>query len=274
MKKIYVLFALFIYINAGAQSLSPKVIASAGGYFASANASLSWTLGETMGQTFSNGGNTLTQGFQQPYVNLTLLSLKAYLEGYYSGGGMMDNFSSGGCLFVTGVSANPLDADTVFVSAMDPVTHLAIDTKSGILKTNGTVSITFGSSVIPGNNYYIRVVHRNSIETWSAAPVLMSTSTSYDFTTAQNKAFGNNMVQTFDASGWAFYSGDISDGAFGLGFQDGVVESQDYIDMENAVLAIQTGYVYPDLTGDGIVESADYTIMENNVSALRFTIHP
>src|SRR4051812_9015968 len=100
MKRIYIFVLLFICIQAGAQSLSPKVIASAGGYFTSANASLSWTLGETMGQTFTNGNNVLTQGFQQPYVTVSLLNLKAYLEGFYSGGGFMNNSGSGGCLYI------------------------------------------------------------------------------------------------------------------------------------------------------------------------------
>lgn len=50
-----------------AQSLSPTVISSTGGFSSNANGSLSYTVGEmTMVQTFSAGGNILTQGFQQP----------------------------------------------------------------------------------------------------------------------------------------------------------------------------------------------------------------
>ena len=50
-----------------AQTLSPTVVSSSGGYFTSANASLSATVAEmTMVQTFSSTGNILTQGFQQP----------------------------------------------------------------------------------------------------------------------------------------------------------------------------------------------------------------
>ena len=50
-----------------------------------------------------------------------------------------------------------------------------------------------------------------------------------------------------------------------VGFQDGIVESQDYGDMENAVNATKLGYVPEDITGDQVVESADYGFMENNV---------
>ncbi len=50
-----------------AQTLSPTVISSSGGYFTSANASLSFTVAEmTMVNTFTSTNNILTQGFQQP----------------------------------------------------------------------------------------------------------------------------------------------------------------------------------------------------------------
>ena len=60
----------------------------------------------------------------------------------------------------------------------------------------------------------------------------------------------------------------------GLGYQDQIIEAQDYLDMENAVAIIKTGYVYEDITGDGVVEAADYLIMENAVAAIRFTYRP
>ena len=50
-----------------AQSLTPMVISSSGGYYSSAAGSLSATVAEmTMVQTFTSMGNYLTQGFQQP----------------------------------------------------------------------------------------------------------------------------------------------------------------------------------------------------------------
>lgn len=51
---------------AAAQSLTPTVVASSGGFATAAGGSLSYTTGEmTMVKTFTNGSNTLTQGFQQ-----------------------------------------------------------------------------------------------------------------------------------------------------------------------------------------------------------------
>lgn len=70
---IAVLLFLFPVTSAWGQSLSPWVIAAAGDYYVntSANASLSFTVAElTLVETFQNQGNFLTQGFQQPEINL------------------------------------------------------------------------------------------------------------------------------------------------------------------------------------------------------------
>ena len=69
--KIKAVLLLIMVIAAGsyvsAQSLTPFVIASSGGYNSNAAGSLSSTVGElTMVETFSATGNFLTQGFQQP----------------------------------------------------------------------------------------------------------------------------------------------------------------------------------------------------------------
>lgn len=56
---------LFCCAGVSAQSVTPEVIATSGGYFTSVNAQLSWTLGEPVVDTWSNVSNTLTQGFQQ-----------------------------------------------------------------------------------------------------------------------------------------------------------------------------------------------------------------
>lgn len=76
MKKLYIsAVSLFVFaVAAHAQSLSPTVIASTGGYSTNGGQyTLSYTVGEmTMVQTFSAGNNILTQGFQQPNDSLVL----------------------------------------------------------------------------------------------------------------------------------------------------------------------------------------------------------
>jgi hypothetical protein len=68
MRKFFtLLFIAGLAISAKAQMLTPTVISSTGAYSSNANGSLSYTVGEmTMVETFSAGGNILTQGFQQP----------------------------------------------------------------------------------------------------------------------------------------------------------------------------------------------------------------
>jgi hypothetical protein len=70
MKNNYILLwvsLMFLSISLNAQTLSPTVISSSGGYFSSASGSLSTTVAEmTMVQTFTGTNNILTQGFQQP----------------------------------------------------------------------------------------------------------------------------------------------------------------------------------------------------------------
>ena len=68
MKKLSFVFAMaLVSLGISAQSLTPTVIASTGGFSSNANGSLSYTVGEmTMVQTFSANNNILTQGFQQP----------------------------------------------------------------------------------------------------------------------------------------------------------------------------------------------------------------
>ena len=51
-----------------AQSLSPTVVSSSGGFYANSAGQLSFTVGEmTMVTTFFQTNNILTQGFQQPF---------------------------------------------------------------------------------------------------------------------------------------------------------------------------------------------------------------
>ena len=56
------------------QTIQNSVISSAGGSSSTSNVKMDYTLGETVIETFSVGGNTLTQGFHQ--TNLTLVAIE------------------------------------------------------------------------------------------------------------------------------------------------------------------------------------------------------
>lgn len=70
--KIFYLWALIVLtcLSVQAQTLSPSVISSGGGYTAENIGSLSFTISEmTMVETFVKGSIMLTQGFQQPEIS-------------------------------------------------------------------------------------------------------------------------------------------------------------------------------------------------------------
>lgn len=65
------LFLIFISDLTKAQSLSPEVIGSSGDFYTNTGGSVSFTIGETVVETFNDGSNFLTQGFQQSFIIMT-----------------------------------------------------------------------------------------------------------------------------------------------------------------------------------------------------------
>lgn len=197
------------------------------------------------------------------------LNIRAYIEGYYVSNGAMTPV-----LYNTGLTNNQTICDTVTVELHRSVPpYDLIQSVKGLISTNGYGSFIF-SSFTDNNSYYLVLKHRNSITTWSAGPVTFTGSViSYSFADALNSAYGNNLRNLGDGN-FALYSGDVSDVQLGRSYQDGVIESQDYSDMEGAVYFTLTGYIPEDITGDGVVESADYGLMENNVYYTVVVIHP
>ncbi len=80
----------------------------------------------------------------------------------------------------------------------------------------------------------------------------------YDFTSAANKAYGNNQAQV-DSSPIKFgiYSGDVN--------QDGNEDAIDLGLIDNDAYNYVTGYVATDLTGNNFTDALDLAIADNNV---------
>jgi hypothetical protein len=75
-------FTMLLCISLKAQTLSPMVISSSGGFYVTGNNSLSFTVAEmTMVQTFIQPTNMLTQGFQQPEQLTTAIEEKESVQG-------------------------------------------------------------------------------------------------------------------------------------------------------------------------------------------------
>jgi hypothetical protein len=65
-KQLLTIVVMAFFGTTKAQTIMPEVLSSSGGSGQSAQASLSWTIGEPVTSTVTSGVNTLTQGFQQP----------------------------------------------------------------------------------------------------------------------------------------------------------------------------------------------------------------
>jgi len=85
MKRYFTILIAVIFSLSVSAQVKQEVIASAGGYNTAGGISISWTLGETIIPTFTNGGLTLTHGFQQQLIVTTveenidiLVSVKVY----------------------------------------------------------------------------------------------------------------------------------------------------------------------------------------------------
>jgi hypothetical protein len=243
--------------------------------------------GRTYGGTATFNGEVYTSGDadgRSPITNVSpstnntgfcsaQIQVTANMEGFYD---LNTGLMAANLMYCNVPHGNEDLSDTVTVELRSTAnTTVVAATFKSILRTSGDVYCIFpGNSSLIGNSYWLVFRHRNTLQSWSSSPVAITSRTSYDFTTAQNKTYGNNST-LLDNGKWGFFSGDISDaGTAQVGDQDLLIESQDYGDMENAVYITKTGYVTEDVTGDGIVESADYGLMENNVYFTRVAKKP
>jgi hypothetical protein len=185
-------------------------------------------------------------------------NLKLFIEGYYTGGGEMTAVKAN-----EGVGTSTTDVDDVTVELRDASTYAVVSSTTAVLKTDGTVAAKL---VAPAGNYFIAVKHRNAIQTWSAAAEAFGTSTAtYDFSTAANKAYGDNM-KDLGSGVFGFYSGDIN--------QDNSIDIADFpalfSDNDNFVF----GYFNTDLNGDGSVDIADFPVIFLNTDNFIYSINP
>ena len=168
------------------------------------------------------------------------LYLTAFIEGFYNN--------------VT----NKMIKDTVRVYLRNStVPYGIVDSAKTVLDSNGNGSLNFfnASNFTP---YYIVIKHRNSIETWSSGGnSFFINNLTYNFTTAANKAYGNNQKQ-IDASPLQFgiYSGDVN--------QNGIIDASDVSAVDNDAFNSVSGYVQADVNGNNFVDATDLSIVDNN----------
>ncbi len=174
------------------------------------------------------------------------IQIKVYLEGLYS----TSTHKMAALL-------NPADtlADSITVNLINPTTKQIDYSSKGVVSVFGNANILFPQPAL-GQNYYIAIKNRNSLEIWSSVIFgFNSPDTLYDFTLAATKAYGSNQILV-EPGVYALHTGDLN--------QDGIINFNDF-NIENSTLSngYFVGYFPGDVNGDGIIESIDYSWLEN-----------
>jgi hypothetical protein len=196
----------------------------------------------------------------------TTLNVTAFLEGFYTENGMMR-----ANLYDLGISTDDTEADSVEVNLWS-ATNLSSLTPEysvrAVLHTNGTLTAVFPGATL-NNSYYVALKHRNSLETWSAEPVTIASTTSYDFSTSMSAAFGNgfnDQMKSISVGRYAIYAGDVN--------QDGTVDIFDAQITENGAANFLFGYDVSDCNGDGSTDLFDLQLIDNNSTLFLFYARP
>lgn len=173
------------------------------------------------------------------YKESAALELTALIEGMYDG--TLDRMIEDTVTVLLRNTSSPFDI---------------VDSATAVLDSNGK-SIFLFNNTTNGIPYYIIIKHRNSIETWSSSGVAISDfQFDYDFTSASDKAYGNNQI--LKGSKYCIISGDVD--------QSGTIDLVDLILVNNDIYNSVTGYVNSNVNGDGLVDMSDILIVNNNSS--------
>ena len=134
---------------ASAQTLSRKVQPGSGGYYNNGANSLSWTIGEPVTSTLSSANNKLSQGFQQPEVDLKAGTIST--NPVCVGLSLAIPYTATGIIGTNNVfTAQLSDAIGSFANAV------TIGSVTG--NTSGVINAIIPSTTIPGNGYRIRIL--------------------------------------------------------------------------------------------------------------------
>ena len=157
-------------------------------------------------------------------------------------------------LFNSNLTSNIDEVDFITVKLLQQSTYNIAYSINTLLYSDGTCTVSLPSQLL-GGSFFIDICHRNAVQTMSITAQTISANTIYNFTTAANKAYGNNMTEV-EPNVWAFYSGDIN--------HDCLINQSDIdlfvIDDQNGVV----GYFCSDIDGNGSVEIPDFPYIDYN----------
>jgi hypothetical protein len=181
-----------------------------------------------------------------------VFSVRCLLEGLYVGSGLMRPG-----LFLLGLTSQSDAADSLEVGLWNPnALSVPVWRDTVVVNTSGLAGVVLPAG-FRNNSYFISVRSRNSLETWSAAPVLVQDSLVYDLSTVLSSAYSNGSnspMKLLSGGRFGLYAGDIN--------RDGAIDISDL----SAIWTSSFGspapaYVVTDLSGDGIPDITDISLV-------------
>jgi len=146
-----------------------------------------------------------------------------------------------------------------------PDSASAVSSRAAFIKSDGTVVDTSSAgpvkfSTVAAGNYYIVLRHRNHLAIMSAATAALSaSSTVYDFSTSQGKAYGTDAMKQVSTGIYGMYGGEANG--------DGQITSSDFNVFLPKFTSGAGGYDLSDWNLDGYVTSSDFNFFLANFTA-------
>ena len=189
--------------------------------------------------------------YQYDFPHSGIIEVKAFPEGLLnSTSGTLNKSRNASGEQYLGAIADKITFELHQATA--PFNLIGTALSANLLTTGYAHSMT--TTALP-DSFYIVVKHRNSLETWSSAPVTpINSLAKYDFTQQINSAFGNNLKPI--GSYFGIYSGDVN--------QDGILDGLDMNQIGNKANIFGLGYLPEDLNGDGSIDALDMILLDNN----------
>lgn len=194
------------------------------------------------------GNNLYLDNIQvNTFILYTLYDIKLAPQGYYNG-----------------TSLNMKDTITAFLRN-NTSPYSKVDSSDAILDSLSYTAPCIFENAQSGT-YYIQLIHRNALETWSASgnAIVRGSTANYDFTSSQSQSYGNNSVLV--GSLWCIYSGDVN--------ADGAIDLSDIVSIFNDASVFNSGYIVTDVNGDGTADLSDIVLAFNNSSVFVTVITP
>jgi hypothetical protein len=227
---------------------------------------------------------TYTNGLAKLTVNPLVVDAKVFLEGPFSGGVMLTSLKTANLIPLSqpynaapwsysgteSVGAIPLNVvDWILVELRATAGGATLSRRAGFVLANGSIVDVDGTSALKFTtmdlgNYFVVIKHRNHLGIMSGAVVaLSSTSTLYNFTSAQTQAYftvGGTPMKSLAGGLFGMFAGNANG--------DAIINNSDYI-----IYAIQNSavnYNKADFNLSGVVNNSDYIKYATNNSRISY----